>query len=149
MLDVNPKVELLKSFIQELFKENQTPYKLSEVMDIKGKKYAIFRVNCSRLTFKKEINEAISDDSLMSGLGYKDIRSLSFYVMFQNMKHRYEIDCIDMKPNNTGYVKIKDLEKKVILRVPIEKIGNHKDILKLTKGEDLYTIGYIHGTMAN
>jgi len=42
MSDRKPRVEILKDFINELFKENQTPYKLSEVIDVKGKKYAIF-----------------------------------------------------------------------------------------------------------
>ena len=137
---------IIKDLIQAFFKENKTPYKLVEIIDRKGKKYAVFRVNGSRLTFKKEINEAVSDDSLMVGLGYKDVRNISFYTMFQKMRHQYEIDSIDMNTDSSGFVKIKDLKNSLILKVPLEQLGSHKDILRLTRGEDLYTIGYIHGS---
>lgn len=131
----NTKLSRLKDFFRDLVAENNIPYRLVEIVDKKGIKHAIFRVNGSRLTFKKLVNEVITDDSIMSGLGYQDVRSLSFYAMFEGMRYQYEVDCIGMDTEGKGYTCIRDLKNKKTLKIPLDHLREYKDILRLTKGE--------------
>ena len=146
----------IKNLISSIYDDNKVPFKLVGIVDKDGEKCVIIKLTGSYITINEPAAKAVADDKILSGLSPQDIRSLSFFVMYEHMKkeinelrealnHQYKHELLGIKFNdaNMPEVTILDIKEDRYIEMNLEEIFKNKELLESLKHECAFTLGYL------
>ncbi|MGB0893811.1 MAG: hypothetical protein ACPGUD_05335 [Parashewanella sp.] len=136
-----------RDLYQEFTTDNKITYRLVELTEVEGVKYAIICMRYSHYIFKIEVKEVLSDLRWLSCISQLDVRNLTIYLFYspQPKSPRFSLQSILFYLTEITTFVIKDKKQSELRRVTFEELRNDKELLENFEGSHLLEIGYICG----